>query len=337
MRLDYFDEIPDPKLLSINIRDLNQVLPHPSLIHLKGKVERPVFLSTLLHGNEDTSFEVMQKLCNDYKKEGLPRSLIILVGNPQAAAANVRHLDDQPDFNRIWEMGDSPEQLMARDIYNYARKHQIFASIDLHNNTGNNPHYACINRIDKHFINLARLFSKEIVYFTEPHEVHSMAFSTLCPSLTVECGKTGELEGIDHAYDLMRKVLKSDNSMYESEAYRDAHIFHTVANIKVKAGTSIFFGDQNNPNHELCFDTNFDDFNFKALPRGSRLGYMNGEKSLYVYNNLKDDIFEQFFIVENGEILTKKAFIPSMFTKDQKVIHSDCLGYVMEEFSLPLL
>ena len=37
---------------------------------------------------------------------------------------------------------------MLYEVITSLRARRAFASIDVHNNTGINPHYACINRID---------------------------------------------------------------------------------------------------------------------------------------------------------------------------------------------
>jgi hypothetical protein len=63
-------------------------------------------------------------------------------------------LPGQPDYNRIWpggEADDSPEARMMAEVVAVLHKRGLFASVDVHNNTGLNPHYACINRVDDRF------------------------------------------------------------------------------------------------------------------------------------------------------------------------------------------
>ena len=55
----------------------------------------------------------------------------------------------------------------------------MFASIDIHNNTGLNPHYGCVNRLDPPFLHLATLFSRIVVYFKRPLGVQSAAFASV--------------------------------------------------------------------------------------------------------------------------------------------------------------
>jgi len=63
----------------------------------------------------------------------------------------------------------------------------LFASIDIHNNTGINPHYGCVKKLDPQFLNLSRLFSRTMIYVVQPGGVQSKAFSHLCPAVTLEC------------------------------------------------------------------------------------------------------------------------------------------------------
>ena len=99
--LDQYDELPDG-FLSANAENLHQVLAKPSLIHLQGKSPRPLFICTLLHGNETTGFYAIQKLLRNYENGELPRAISIFIGNVKAAEEGVRRLDEQVDYNRIW-------------------------------------------------------------------------------------------------------------------------------------------------------------------------------------------------------------------------------------------
>ena len=93
MNLNVYDCLPEG-FLETGFRELERVLPGPSLIRLAGQADPPLLLATLLHGNEPTGLMAVQKLLRSYRDAGekLPRSLYLFVGNPAAAAQNVRHL-----------------------------------------------------------------------------------------------------------------------------------------------------------------------------------------------------------------------------------------------------
>jgi succinylglutamate desuccinylase len=180
--LDIFDRLPDG-LLDLESNEIFKILKRTTLIHLEGDRQPPLFVSILLHGNETTSWLAIRELLRKYyaptahqtAHQKLPRSLSLFIGNIEAAKYRQRHLVHQPDYNRIWEIDDSPEptseQIMAQQVITEMRSRGVFASIDIHNNTGRNPHYGCITRLDTDSLKLARLFGKIVVHYTSPKTV----------------------------------------------------------------------------------------------------------------------------------------------------------------------
>ena len=88
--------------LDCGARDLHLMLNGPTLIELAGERGPPLFVSILLHGNEDSGLGAVQRVIRNYQDGPLPRSLMLLVGNVEAACHGLRRLDGQPDYNRIW-------------------------------------------------------------------------------------------------------------------------------------------------------------------------------------------------------------------------------------------
>ena len=164
MILQILDHFP-PQLLDISPKEIHTVLDGPTLIHLKGKINPPLFVTTLLHGNELTGFYALQSLMNDYVDRELPRSLSIFIGNVGAAQADVRHLEKQLDYNRIWAGGIGEEYELAALVVKTMKELGVFVSIDIHNNTGLNPYYACAHVLDKDHITLCKLWTTYYLFF----------------------------------------------------------------------------------------------------------------------------------------------------------------------------
>jgi len=142
-------------LLDAGPRELDTLLGGPTLIHLPGNREPPLFVSVLMHGNEPVGWEAVRSLLTSHLERSgtlrLPRGLSLFIGNVSAAAAGVRHLPGQPDYNRIWPGSESPptpEHAMMQEVVDLMRRRGVFASVDIHNNTGCNPHYGCVNLLD---------------------------------------------------------------------------------------------------------------------------------------------------------------------------------------------
>ncbi|VAX02530.1 Uncharacterized protein Clim_1224, partial [hydrothermal vent metagenome] len=323
-------------------RNLHRILPEPTLLHLPGQRPQPLFVSVLLHGNETTGLTAIQGLLRKYDGHKLPRTLSIFFGNISAAAQGKRHLDGQPDYNRIWPFADDnsadelPEQRMMRQVVDEMRTRNVFASIDIHNNTGLNPHYGCINRREPRFFRLATLFSRTVVYFTRPIGVQSLAFAGLCPAITVECGKPDQPFGADHARDFVDTCLHLD---ILPDTPVDAHamnLFHTVATITLRNEASAGFAANEQPGDwDITFPTDLDRLNFRELPAGTCIGRVNtdhgsGPLPLQVADETGIDVSDQYLHVDDGHLRITRAVMPSMFTLDLDIIRQDCVGYLME-------
>lgn len=266
--LTVLDEIPEG-LLQTKARDLHQHLSGPTLIRLQGKRKDVLFVSVLLHGNETTGWDAVRELLLDNKEDILPRSLYLFIGNVTAAAEGLRVLDGQQDYNRIWKKGNkTAEGKVAAELLNILASVPLFAAIDVHNNTGLNPHYACINELDKQFFHLATLFSRTVVYFRRPDSVLSLALSELCPATTVECGKAEDVQGTEHAKEYIHACLHLQTFPSHDVAQHDIDVFHTVATVKLLEGVD--FGIEN-PSAKLNFIGNMDRLNFQELSAGTIL------------------------------------------------------------------
>ena len=60
-RLVQLDSLPEG-LTETGPNELYKILPQPTLIHLSGSEDQPLFISVLLHGNEPTGFFAVQAL-----------------------------------------------------------------------------------------------------------------------------------------------------------------------------------------------------------------------------------------------------------------------------------
>ncbi len=334
--LNILDKLPEG-ILELEAKDLHQVLPGPTLVHLAGRRPEPLFVSVLLHGNEDTGWLAVRDLLNNYGDKELPRSISIFIGNIAAARFYERFMDGQPDYNRIWEdaeeIRDLPERSMMREVVAAMKARSVFASIDVHNNTGLNPHYACVRLLDPEHLHLATLFSRTVVYFTTPPGVQTEPFSKLCPSVTVECGQPGQPHGVEHVREFIDAVLHLSSFPSHQVRAHDVDLFHTVAITKVPESVSIGFGDTE---CDIRFLEDLDHLNFRELPTGTTLGWVRPDSnaSLVVMDDTNKDVSNRYFIVEDGELRTLRPVMPSMFTVSTTAIRKDCLCYLMERYPL---
>jgi hypothetical protein len=331
--LQTYDQLPKG-LLERDATRLHEVLSGPTLIHLAGQKPETLFVSVLLHGNESTGWEAARQLLNKYNHKTLPRSLCLFIGNVVAARQGQRHLADQPDYNRIWKNdGDSPEYRMAQQVIQEVSKLNLFAAVDIHNNTGKNPHYACINRLDQSYLHLATLFGRTVVYFIKPDTVMSMAMAPLCPAVTVECGQPGMPQGVVHVLDYLDACLHLSEFPVHPVTPHDLDLFHTVATVNVSPELNVGFG---NDNDDISLLPDIDRFNFNELPAGTAFGQVRspGMQPFTVRDEQNRDVTARFFEINGHWIQTRAPVMPSMLTLDLEIIKQDCFCYLMERFPL---
>lgn len=322
-------------LLTADVTQLHELLGGPTLIHLEGRRTPALFVSVLLHGNETSGFLALQKLLQQYQDKSLPRAMSIFIGNTEAARFGQRRLDNQPDYNRIWPGGiveDTPEHQMVQQVFDIMHEQTIFASIDLHNNTGLNPHYACINRLDRQYLHLATLFNRTVVYFTKPTGVQSLAFAELGPAVTLECGQVGQQLAVNHALDYLHACLHLSEIPDHAVAEHDIDLFHTVAVVKIPTHIRFGFTDEN---VDVRFSPDMDHFNFRELPIGTYLATVSDgiSQPFDTRDEHGREVSDRFFQVQDGQLLTTIPVMPSMLTLNTEVIRQDCLCYLMERIS----
>lgn len=332
--LQELDYLPDG-LLGLEAEQLAGYLAGPTLIHLSGRQSAPLFVSVLMHGNETVGWDAMKRLLRRYAGgKQLPRALSLFIGNIQAAAQGLRRLDGQPDYNRVWpgsETQGTPEHAMMQRVVDAMHLRRPFASVDVHNNTGINPHYACVNHLDSRFLHLANLFGRTVVYFLRPQGVQSMAMAELCPAVTLECGKVGQAHGVQHAMEFLDACLHLAEHPQHPILDQDIDLFHTVAQVKVPDTVSFSFASAE---ADILFTPELDYLNFRELPAGTPLGSVNGAGriALEVRDEAGRNVVERYFSLEDGQLCLRRAVMPSMLTVDENVIRQDCLCYLMERY-----
>ena len=329
--LNEMNHIPDA-FFDATAEDLCGILKAPTLFHLDGIKPQPLFICTLLHGNETTGLYAVQRLLKKYREQPLPRAVSLFIGNIAAASENQRHLPEQDDYNRIWpgtHHSDSAEKDMMRTVTHIMQKKKPFASIDIHNNTGKNPHYACINILNPHGLMLAAKFSNIAVYFTNPKGVQSSAFSDFCPAIVLECGQSSDKAGEDHALQYLEKILAMDE--FDSDNY-NLKLYHTIARVTIPK-TVTLSSSIDDVTCDLRLNEALEDKNFHQLQPGTVFATINSTKHrlIVVSSESDEDITEEYTEIIDNELLIKKPVTLSMFTTREDAIRQDCVCYFMEE------
>jgi hypothetical protein len=259
-KFDRLHGLPDG-FFDITTANIRSLFPNPTLVQLDGRDSQFLFISILLHGNEYTGLEVMQKILAEHAQD-LPRSILLFVGNVRAAEANRRFLPDQVDYNRCWpgtELEPSPTSGMMQRVVEIAHGLPLFAAIDIHNNTGKNPHYACITDPNMQNQNLAARFNRVGMVFNH-RGVSTMAFDGICPAITLECGLPGDPQGIEHACRFIEGMLTLDELPHSQPTRHALHLVESHLTMNIRDEVSYAFDPA--ADADLRFENDFEDRNF---------------------------------------------------------------------------
>jgi succinylglutamate desuccinylase len=283
----------------------------------------------MLHGNETTGLLAMQKLLRQYAERELPRSLSVFIGNVAAASRGVRALPGQADYNRIWGIGDTPEHHMTHSIMESMKKRDVFAAIDIHNNTGKNPHFALICRHDSNTYRLATLFGRTVVYTLKPDTTSTYGMSEFFPAVTIECGLPGDQYGVDHAVEYIDACLHLSQFPEHPLAEHDMDLYHMVSIVKVPGQFSFSFDGSD---ADIRFDEQLVSMNFSEVKPGTLFCCLNEASHAYLeaWDEHGKDQSERFFSTQGTGYLLKQPVMPAMLTSDHDIVRMDCLCYLME-------
>ncbi|MBI1907682.1 MAG: succinylglutamate desuccinylase/aspartoacylase family protein [Rhodocyclales bacterium] len=336
LELNQLCALPDG-FLSAAPQDLHLILPGPTLLHLPGRNKAPLFVTVLQHGNEATGLLAVQRVLRKFGRIELPRALSIFIANIGAARDNVRRLPEQDDYNRMWpgtRSAASDTTRLMQSVVDIMRERQVFASIDIHNNSGLNPHYACVCALDTPHLQLASLFARTVVYFRIPQGTQSAAMSTLCPSVSLECGKSGAAMGVEHAADFLGACLRLSEIPLHAVADSDVHLFRTIAQVHVPPSTEFAFDAGSG---KMTFARELDRMNFREIPAGTVFAYCLDHlyPRLTVTDEQGADVTPSFFTREEGALVLRRHVMPAMLSRDAELVRQDCLCYFMERMPLP--
>ena len=328
--LTVLDSLPDG-LLDCGARDLHLVLDGPTLIEIEGERGPPLFVSILLHGNEDSGLGAVRRVVSKYRHRQLPRSLMLLVGNVEAARHGLRRLDGQPDYNRIWPgtpiQGDTAEVRIMAQVHARVVERRAVAAIDLHNNTGRNPHYAVVCNFDPPTLGLAALFSRRAVCFRGIPGTQTASFAGLIPAITAECGLPGEAANAEAGARFVDAALNLDELPDGASEGAALDLFHTLGVVHVREDVSFGFGAGE---AELRFDPELDENNFRELKPGTVLGETGHHMPLRMIDEAGLDVAERYFETSSGKLKLRKEAVPAMLTVEPRIVRQDCLCYLME-------
>lgn len=315
--------------------ELQQRLGGPTLIDVGGDAEPPLFVSVLLHGNETSGWDGLRRLIGHAIAADRPlrRRLVVLIGNVAAAADGMRTLPGQQDFNRIWHGAEGPEGELAAAIKQALSHRHLFAAVDLHNNTGQNPHYAVLTDLSRDNLGLAYLFDDKAVHVRQPDTVFTRWFAGRAPAVTLELGPVGDARCADRAYDYLARLLEL-NSIPDPDMAR-LSVYRAQARVYVPDGVAFSFAGDG-LDTPLVLTGGLEAVNFHRLPAGTEFAAtaLPADRALQIRDVADAAVTDLYLRAHDGRLLLRQPVVPAMYTTDPMVVRQDCLCYFMTEMAL---
>lgn len=338
-----------------------------------------LFIATLLHGDEHSGWTAVQQLLADLEagRVNARRPIILLLANLHAAAQNQRFVAGQKDYNRIWNphagQAACAEEHWASEVLQALPQLSptgLFAVLDVHNNSGRNPCYACVAALRPKDLQLARLFSRHVIHFENPSTTLGVAGSKLAPTVTLEAGPSLCPEGIVKLGEVFRSALTMHDlpeqtlPPHELDLYRMACIWglNTDWHLDIRPLEHLSSGEQRPDPKTVWLRGDIDAFNFVELtsptlvariapldpgssipreamhPEGQGLGVFwlkRHETAPHPAAHATASVPEALLFRADGHVFLAPGFIPSMLTPKPAAIRADCIGYLMERLPKP--
>lgn len=329
----YFEGAIPEEFYTAEANELLDILGAPTLFFIPGLSDRCGLITVILHGNETTGFYAVRDILREMKDRGeVPaHGLYLFVGNVRAAKGGFRHLDDQPDFNRIWYDGSTNYCAQAIGLIKHVTQDKLDFAVDFHNNTGKNPFYSCIGKITQANCSMAFAFSPTAVYFRKPREAHAVAFAQHTTAATFECGLSGSQGGYDAARKVAERLILGAEMPQTAHVLEQLELFDSQVRLLVPPGAKVAFGE--NPDADFCFRLDIDKLNFQELKENALIGTRQGDAALIV--DAPSILDASRYVSYRGEkIYLNPGFIPAMLTTDARVVLQDCLGYLMHRLDV---
>ena len=321
----------DPRTLPKDPLAFLRRLVGPALIRLAGRDRgRTRIVSTLLHGNEPSGLRALLR----YLREAyVPATdVLFFVGSVSTALAEPgfawRALPGTIDANRCWRPPwDSPAGRVAREALEAMRAAEPECLVDLHNNTGHNPAYGVAFGLGPAERELVSLFASLVVH--TPLELGTLVEAMLptCPSVTIECGRAGDPDADDVAWQGLIRFLAEDRIDHAPRL--TLATYEDPIRICVRPGFELAFGDEPVAGAALTVSADIDRHNFERVPPGTPIGWVAAgtEWPIEAFDADGRERSRELFAIDDGVLRAVRERIPIMMTTDRLVAASDCLFY----------
>ncbi len=325
-----------PERIPARAEDWLRELAQPSFIRVVGRDRsRCRAASTLLHGNEPSGLRAFHA----WLRSGtVPATdLVLFVGavatalEPPGFAYRVR--PGEGDLNRCWiPPHPGREGALAEKVLERIKAAGPEALIDVHNNTGHNPPYGVGPDAGPQVRSLVSIFGRRLVHSDLTLGALVEGTRTLCPSVTIECGRAGDPAADATALAGLERFFGDDDLALDSMPPEPIEVLEDPVRVSLRPGLKLAFGESPQPGTDLTVVGDIDRHNFETVPPGTHIGWVRTPNASPVEALGADgrDRSAEMFEIRSGMLETRIPMTPIMMTTDARTALVDCLFYAVQ-------
>ncbi len=332
-RFDGYEQLKP--VLDGSDEDVLVKLGKPALVRIPGTEPRPRarLVSCLLHGNEDSGYRAALEVLREGAR--YPFDLWVFIGNVRAAVTDGwyahRFLEGQEDFNRVWGRQEPTTKMRrcADAVLDELRPVDLEAGVDLHNNTGSNPHYCVLPQLGTDGLELASMFSDTVLHWGMRLHTLMEALSPRCPAVAVECGLPRHAENLQWASSAVRRFLARES--FEARTPPAVTVFEQCHKVVVRPEVPFAFGGTLSEDVDLVLSVGLDTHNFGMLFAGTQVGVVEPGAAvpLCVTDARGLDVTDRFLdVTADGRLVLRQDVTPVMMVTNAVQARKDCLFYI---------
>ena len=312
-------------------RDFLRWLKQPTVVRIPGHDRnRCRAVSVLLHGNEPSGLIAL----HNYLRSGAVPAVDLLCTISAIDAAlepplfSKRMLPGRRDLNRCFAPPYSDEDgAIARDLLTHLRKAKCEAVVDLHNNSGHNPAYGVITKIDNTQLGLVALFAHRCVVTPLRLSTLIEALENELPAVTIECGRSGDTAADALATHGLARYAALDVLPIRP---RTMQLYENPVRVCLGPDATIAFSNTPVPDVSITLRPDVDAHNFERLSAGAAIGWTTDRQiPLRATCAGGKDVTTDILSIKDGVIRLRRAAVPIMMTTDPEVAAQDCLCYLV--------
>ena len=327
----------EPSSLPADDESFLRRLAGPCFIRQRGADSgRLRLVSTLLHGNEPSGLRAIQRWLGSGRKPAV--DVLFFIGAALTALGpplfDRRVRPGGNDMNRCWlPPFATAEGRIAHEALRLMRESGAESLVDIHNNTGDNPAYGVGPVPGAAELNLVALFGRRFVH--SPLRLGTLVEATCddFPSVTVECGRSGDPAADEIAFGGMARYLEADEHETRRIVAERMSVLTDPVRVCVARNVSLAFADGPVEDFDFTVALDIDRHNFEEMNVGAPIGWL-GDRGVWpvvALDEAQRDRSREFFELRNGHLVTRRPLIPIMMTTNRANALADCLFYVVQQ------